>query len=120
MRGLGFGVRSSGSGVDASTRPRVYGFSIAAVIVLVMCSCNADAQVAQKKGVVSPEKRIGDLEKDVMKLQREVDVYNLDAMPDNLVLCDKKVPISREDVRERFEREFFQLLENKGQMTLIV
>ena len=66
------------------------------------------------------EKRIGDLEKDVLRLDRQVNMYNLDALPDYLTLCDKKVPIFREDVRERFEREFFLILENKGQLTTIV
>jgi len=89
--------------------------------MLLLAGCTeAGAQVTQKKGVGSPEKRIGDLEKDVMKLQHEVDIFNLDALPDNLTLCDKKIPIYREDVRERFEREFFQFLENRGQLTLIV
>lgn len=90
------------------------------IMMLLAVYTEAGAQVTQKKGVGSPEKRIGDLEKDVMKLQREVDIFNLDALPENLMLCDKKIPIYREDVRDRFERELFQLLENKGLLTLIV
>lgn len=39
-------------------------------IVLLAVYTEAGAQATQKKGVASPEKRIGDLEKDVMKLQR--------------------------------------------------
>lgn len=77
------------------------------------------AQNASKKAVPI-EKRLGDLEKDVMRLQRQTNLYNLDALPDNLVLCGKKVPIYQDDVRERFEREFFQLLEKKGLLTIIV
>ncbi len=111
---------SEGSKFHAYPHAPIYALSITVLIALLICNCNAYAQVAQKKGVVSPEKRIGDLEKDVLKLQREVDIFNLDALPENLTLCDKKFPIYREDVRERFEREFFQLLENKGQLTLIV
>jgi len=95
---------------------------VAFVIIMMLLAVytEAGAQAAQKRGVGSPEKRIGDLEKDVMKLQREVDIFNLDAMPENLMLCYKKIPIYREDVRDRFERELFQLLENKGLLTLIV
>lgn len=77
------------------------------------------AQNGPKKAA-SVEKRIGDLEKDVMRLQRQADLFNLDALPDHLILCDKKIPIYKEDVRERFEREFFQLLEKKGLLTVIV
>ncbi len=76
------------------------------------------AQNPSKKN--SPDKRMGDLEKDVMRLQRQIDIFNLDALPDSLVLCDKKIPIFRGDVRERFERELFQLLENKGLLTIVI
>ena len=47
------------------------------------------AQSAPRKGAQPVDKRIGDLEKDVLRLQRQADIFNLDAMPDNLVLCDK-------------------------------
>jgi hypothetical protein len=84
----------------------------------------AQAQTPSKKPVqfVLPpiEKRIGDLEKDVLRLDRQLNLYNLDALPDYLTLCDKKIPIFRDDVRERFEREMFLILENKGLLTTIV
>jgi len=80
----------------------------------------SSAQSVPKKTNVPTEKRIGDLEKDVMRLQRQADLFNLDALPDNLTLCDRKVPIYRGDVRERFERELFQLLENKGLLTIVI
>lgn len=106
---------------SAGSKKGIYALTAAITVICLLIFCaRVDAQAAQKKGVGSPEKRIGDLEKDVMRLQHEVDIFNLDALPDNLTLCDKKVPIYREDVRERFEREFFQLLENKGLLTLIV
>jgi len=66
------------------------------------------------------EKRVADTEKDVLRLERKVDPYNLDALPDYLLLCDKKVPLFKEDVRERFEREIFLILENKGSLTVVV
>ncbi len=83
-------------------------------------AADLSAQTASKKANAPMEKRIGDLEKDVMRLQRQADLFNLDALPDNLTLCGKKVPIYRGDVRERFEREFFQLLENKGLLTIVI
>ncbi len=91
-------------------------FFFAAVLI---CPFALPAQNASKKPA-SVEKRMGDLEKDVMRLQRQADLFNLDALPDHLVLCDKKIPIYKEDVRERFEREFFQLLEKKGLLSVIV
>ncbi len=114
------GQGSEGSKNHAYPHTLIYALSITVLITFLICNCNAHAQTAQKRGVGSPEKRIGDLEKDVMKLQREVDIFNLDAMPESLMLCYKKIPIYREDVRDRFERELFQLLENKGLLTLIV
>ena len=78
------------------------------------------AQSVPRKNGTPVEKRLGDLEKDVMRLQRQADLFNLDALPDNLMLCDKKIPIYRGDVRERFERELFQLLENKGLVTIVI
>jgi hypothetical protein len=90
---------------------------------LVLCT-PAHAQTPPKKPVqlVQPpiEKRIGDIEKDILKLDRQVNIYNLYALPDYLTLCDKKIPILRDDVRERFERELFLILENKGLLTTIV
>ncbi|MCK9228067.1 MAG: lytic transglycosylase domain-containing protein [Syntrophorhabdaceae bacterium] len=78
------------------------------------------AQSPSKKNTTPADKRIGDLEKDVMRLQRQADLFNLDALPDNLVLCDKKIPIFQRDNRERFEREFFQLLEDRGLLTIVI
>ena len=98
---------------------------LALVISIMFCAeALAQTQTPAKKPVQSAqtpiEKRIGDLEKDVLKLDRQVNMYNLDALPDFLMLCDKKVPIFRDDVRERFERELFLILENKGLLTTIV
>ncbi len=88
--------------------------------LLVLLCPQAGAQIAKKSPAQSTEKRLGDLEKDILKLERQVNLYNLDALPDHLMLCDKKIPIFREDVRERLEREFFQMLENKGLMTILI
>jgi membrane-bound lytic murein transglycosylase D len=96
------------------------------VIISVMFYAEALAQtqaLPKKPGqtVQSPiEKRLGDIEKDLLRLDRQVNIYNLDALPDFLMLCDKKIPIFRDDVRERFERELFLILENKGLLTTIV
>ena len=97
------------------------GFCALAIAISVMFCPQVNAQILSKKPVQPPiEKRIGDIEKDVLRLDRQVNIYNLDALPDFLVLCDKKIPIFKDDVRERFERELFLILENKGLLTTIV
>jgi inorganic pyrophosphatase len=92
---------------------------LVAVAVLTTGSI-AMAQVgAQKKGQ-APERKVSDVEKDVASLRREVLPYSLDAIPESMTLCDRKVPLMRDDLRERYEREFFQLVEHRGLMTVIV
>lgn len=81
------------------------------------------AQAPAKKPLgtgISVEKKMGDLEKEISSLDRQVNLFNLDTLPDSLVLCDKTIPLMRDDVRERFEREYFQMLENRGLLTIIV
>ncbi|MCX5799396.1 MAG: lytic transglycosylase domain-containing protein, partial [Proteobacteria bacterium] len=63
---------------------------------------------------------VSELEKEVTKLQKENEIFTSVFLPDNLMLCEKKIPFFKDDIRERFEREFFQLLENKGLLTIIV
>jgi membrane-bound lytic murein transglycosylase D len=99
-------------------------FCVLVIVISVMFCPQVKGQTPSKKPAQSAqlpiEKRIGDLEKDVLKLDRQVNIYNLDALPDFLMLCDKKIPIFKDDVRERFERELFLILENKGLLTTIV
>jgi hypothetical protein len=77
------------------------------------------AQTIQKKALPL-EKRVADLEIEVARLKRTANVYSLDGLPESLILCDKKIPIFSDNIRERFEREFFQLLEDKGLLTIVV
>ncbi len=88
-------------------------------VFLLIYPIAADAQAPQKKNT-SPDKRLSDLEKEVSRIRGETDVFTTDYLTESLSLCDKKIPLSRDDVRERFEREFFQLLENKGLLTILV
>jgi membrane-bound lytic murein transglycosylase D len=78
------------------------------------------AQTPVKKSTPALEKRVLELEKEVSRLRNQVDVYDTDHLPDTLVLCNKKVPLTKDDIKERFEREFFQLLENRGLITILV
>ncbi len=40
--------------------------------------------------------------------------------PDSLNLCDVAIPLGVDDVRERFEREYYQMLEHRGLLTILV
>ncbi|MCX8110366.1 MAG: transglycosylase SLT domain-containing protein [Syntrophorhabdaceae bacterium] len=77
------------------------------------------AQTGPKR-IDSTEKRLQELEKEVARLRKETDFYNLSHLPDTLILCDKKIPLQRDDVRERFEREMLQFLENKGLLVILI
>ncbi|MBP1749047.1 MAG: murein transglycosylase [Deltaproteobacteria bacterium] len=110
--------------LSAAVKPGRFFIILAVVcclVILVFAGTSIlQAQSPARKNTTPADNRIGDLEKDIMRLQRQADLFNLDALPDNLVLCDKKIPIFREDIRERFERELFQLLENKGLLTIVI
>jgi membrane-bound lytic murein transglycosylase D len=92
---------------------------IAAILTVLIACPLGWAQTVQKKALPL-DKRVADLEAEVARLKREVNVYSLDGLPETLILCDKKIPIFSDNIRERFEREFFQLLEDKGLLTIIV
>jgi hypothetical protein len=87
--------------------------------MVALFSSSARAQANQKK-TVPLEKRVAELEQEIAILRNMVDFDHLDGLPENLILCDRKIPLARDDVRERFEREYFQFLENRGLMTIIV
>jgi membrane-bound lytic murein transglycosylase D len=93
------------------------------VLMIVTACCFlvcqiADAQTPQRK-VDSVEKRLAELEKDVARLKRAVEGYHLGLVADTLLLCDKKIQLTKEDLRERFEREYFLFLENRGLLTIL-
>ncbi|MBA4416581.1 MAG: hypothetical protein C0392_01530 [Syntrophus sp. (in: bacteria)] len=92
------------------------------IIIQILCiglPAHGDAQTSHKKGT-TVEKRVSDLEKEVARLQSETEIYRIDYISDPLTLCDKRIPLTREDTRERYEREFFLFLENKGLLTILV
>lgn len=89
------------------------------VISIVFTGLSASAE-GQKRPFVTPEKRISDLEKEVQLLRREVNPYSLDLLPESVIVIDKKVSIFRDDVRERFERELYSFLENRGIMLIVM
>jgi len=99
----------------------LHGLCAFAVVFLIMLSIgrSVEAQVNNKKGVPL-EKRVLDLEQEVAILKGMIDFDHLTIVPDSFSLCDKKVSLAKDDMRERFEREYFQFLENRGLMTILV
>lgn len=87
--------------------------------LLLIINSSVEAQVNNKKGG-SLEKRVADLEQEVTILRSMMDFSHLNVAPESLSLCDKKISLSKEEMRERFEREYFQFLENRGLMTILV
>ena len=78
------------------------------------------AQVNNSKKTVSLEKRLSDLEQEVATLKAMVDFSHLHIVPESLSLCDKKISLAKDEMRERFEREYYQFLENRGLITILV
>lgn len=99
-------------------------FAVCAFLVCIFLFSGLDfpgyAQIPLKKSTPALEKRLLELEKEVSRLRNQMDVYDTDRLPDTLVLCNKKIPLTKDDTRERFDREFLQLLENRGLITILV
>lgn len=97
-------------------------YALAAVALIVMGICHpVDAQVNNTgKKTLSLEKRVADLEQELAILRTMIDFNHMNAVPDSLLLCDKKVSLAKDEMRERFEREYFQFLENRGLITILV
>ena len=93
-----------------------------AILALFFAShLHAEPQTLQKRTPTPTlEKRVTDLENEVESLKREVALTRLPPVPDRLFLCGRQIPLSNEDVREAFEREFYQFLANKGLLTILV
>ncbi|HVN25835.1 MAG TPA: lytic transglycosylase domain-containing protein [Syntrophorhabdales bacterium] len=71
----------------------------------------------------SIEKKTVDHDKETGVARREVGLLSLltfPAPPESLMLCNKPVPLGIDDVRERFEREYYQMLEHRGLLTILV
>ncbi len=90
--------------------------------LLALCFASnlwAETQTAQKKSV-SLEKRVAELEKEVANLKTAIASTEMAPLPDRISLCDRQMPLANPDVREAFEREFYQFLDNRGLLTILV
>jgi hypothetical protein len=109
---------STGPGVTPACRSLLWTFALG-VVFLFSFGLSSDAQVNNSRDS-SLERRIAGLEQENAILKAMVDFDHTDMLPENLLLCGRKIPLAKDDTRERFEREYFQLLENRGLMTILV
>ena len=79
----------------------------------------ADSDTGQKKPETM-EMKVSDLQKEVAGLKKELGYLKMAGLPDQVSLCNRPIPLTNEDVREDFEREFYQFLDNRGLLTILV
>lgn len=112
----------------AFCRPRLCALVAACLVLLIWVDARAQADAPQtnqtslvlQKRLRFLEKRVADLEQEAAGLRSEVKGLQYPSPPEALILCDKPIPLGRDDVRERFEREFYLILENRGLLTILV
>jgi hypothetical protein len=90
-----------------------------ALVLLSSPTLAAQPEDGQKKPLPL-ERRVLDLEKEVASLKTELGFLKMAPVPDQLSLCEEPIPLSNEEVREAFEREFYQFLERRGLLTILV
>jgi len=66
------------------------------------------------------EERVTNLERESEGLRKELALLKLPPLPDRLTLCDRVVPLWKDEGRERFEREFYPLLGQRGRLTILI
>lgn len=101
---------------------------LAACFVLLTCvdtPAETNAPQANQNNVVFQkrlsllEKRLADLEREAAGLRNDVESLRFPSTPETLILCNRSIPLGRDDVRERFDREFYLILENRGLLTIL-
>lgn len=100
---------------------RYQGFIIVAVLLLLLSLSHAAAETntAQLKRHGFLQKTGADPERETPYPRNPIDSLQFPSPPSTLILCDKQIPLGRDDVRERFEREFYLILENRGLLTIL-
>jgi membrane-bound lytic murein transglycosylase D len=100
---------------------RLIFFSLAFLLLLI-AEAYGQSDVRERKHQ-PVDKRFTDSEKETAGPKREVGLFSLltfPAPPESLTLCNKPIPLAVDDIRERFEREYYQMLEHRGLMTILV
>jgi membrane-bound lytic murein transglycosylase D len=93
---------------------------ILATLIILSGHSGIAAEAQQKRKTPAPERQIADVDKDLAGPRKDLYPFSLDAIPESMTLCDRKISLYRDDFRERYEREFFQLIEHRGLMTILV
>ena len=93
---------------------------IALLLGGLLLSFDSGAQTTQQKQPASLEKRVSDCERDLSALRKETNPFSSENIPETFLLFDKKAPLYRDEIRERYERELFQVIEHKGLMVIII
>lgn len=97
-----------------------YVLLVASLVLFAASNLAAQPQGLQKRPIYQEEKKIAELEKELDGLKREVAFLTMAPVPDRLTLCDRTIPLGNPDARECFEREFYQFLEDRGLLTILV
>jgi len=90
------------------------------VVALFLLASPLWAETETGQGPAAVEKKVSDLEREVASLKQEIGYLKMPVVPQRLTLCDRTIPLSDADVREDFEREFYQLVQDKGLLTILV
>jgi membrane-bound lytic murein transglycosylase D len=93
-----------------------------AFLVIITAEAYGQSDIHQRKQQPT-EKRVADPEKEAAGVRKEVGFLSLltfPAPPESLALCNKSIPLGVDDIRERFEREYYQMLEHRGLLTILV
>lgn len=95
---------------------------IVAFLLLMAADGYCQSDILQRKHQPA-ERRVADPERDVTGPRKEAGFLSLLTFPpppESLTLCNKPIPLAVDDIRERFEREYYQMLEHRGLLTILV
>ena len=93
-----------------------------AFLFFIAIEAYGQSDVLQRKQQPA-ERRVADPEREVAGPRKEAGFYSLLTFPpppESLTLCNKPIPLTVDDIRERFEREYYQMLEHRGLLTILV
>jgi membrane-bound lytic murein transglycosylase D len=100
--------------------PVVAVFCLFLFVPAFLAGAEPPAGKAQGPDTALLEKEVASLKREINGLKKEVGALKMAPVPDLISLCDKPMPLFDEDTREQFEREFYQFIENKGLLTILV
>jgi membrane-bound lytic murein transglycosylase D len=95
---------------------------LAAFLLITVSGGYSQTDILQRK-YQPADKRIADTEKEPAGPGKEMTFFSLltyPSPPGSLTLCNKPLPLAVDDIRERFEREYYQMLEHRGLLTILV